>query len=91
MHTSFYSTVCTARGTKVYKLYLWRTVQTLHIQKAHKWKPYRYLYTGVLENTPMSADVIWGKKYEKGTRKRGKMLNEERGKRKRKEEVKGVK
>jgi hypothetical protein len=39
----------------------------------------------------MSADVIWGKKYEKGTRKRGKMLNEERGKRKRKEEVKGVK
>jgi hypothetical protein len=35
----------------------------------------------ILENTPpprgvgISADVIWGKKYEKGKRKRWKMLN----------------
>jgi hypothetical protein len=58
----------------------------------------------ILENTPsprggeISADVIWGKKYEKAKRKKGKMWKkkEERGKKKkerakkmRKGEVKG--
>jgi hypothetical protein len=46
----------------------------------------------------ISADVIWGKKYEKAKRKRGKKLkkkeesgkkNEKRGKKMRKGEVKG--
>jgi hypothetical protein len=39
---------------------------------------------------PISADVIWGEKYEKGKRKRGKVekKKEERGKKKRKWEVK---
>jgi hypothetical protein len=59
----------------------------------------------IMENSPppggggeISADVIWGKKYEKAKRKRGKMLKkkeerekkkEERGKKMRKGEVKG--
>jgi hypothetical protein len=58
-----------------------------------------------MENTPppwggekISADVIWGKKYEKAKRKRGKMSKkkeerekkkEERGKKMRNGEVKG--
>jgi hypothetical protein len=49
-----------------------------------------------LENTPplgggkISADVIWGKKYEKAKRKRGKIgkKKEERGKKRRKGERK---
>jgi hypothetical protein len=53
----------------------------------------------IMENTPLpppgrgkiSAAVIWGKKYEKGKRKSGKMQKkkEERGKKMRKGEVKG--
>jgi hypothetical protein len=49
----------------------------------------------ILENTPpggrISADVIWGKKYEKAKRKWGKIFKkkEERGEKMRKREVKG--
>jgi hypothetical protein len=53
-------------------------------------------YKNILENTvpprgEILADVIWGKKYEKKKRKRGKMYKkkEERGKKMRKGEVKG--
>ncbi len=47
----------------------------------------------ILENIPppgreISADVIWGKKYEKGKRK-GKKEKGRKGKKKRKGEVKG--
>ncbi len=55
---------------------------------------YRGLYNGKYPPPPgggISADVIWGKKYEKTKRKRRKIWKkrEERGKKIRKEEAKG--
>jgi hypothetical protein len=65
------------------------------------WPDYRGLYLGKYPpplGGGISADVMWGKKYKKVKRKRGKMLKkkeergktkEERGKKRKKGEVKG--